>query len=119
MLHQRGPNLRTASEEQGKHSLRKSTFPHGFLYCTPDQFTGSGMSCVSFYDYRVPSGKRGCCIPTRNRECQWKVTGTEHDYRAERLQHRANIGLGGRLAIGLRAVDPCIDPRSLFGDLRE
>src|SRR5262249_46396292 len=84
MSNERHAQRRLSSVNQGKHAVGHVTVARSFLYNTRRHLRGPGMGGMSLHNYWISSGERRCCITSAYRECQWKVAGTEDDYRPER-----------------------------------
>src|SRR5262249_44475229 len=114
MSNERHTQRRLSSVNQGKNALGHVTVARSFLYNARGHLRCPRVSRMCLYNYRISSGERRCCITSTYRECQWKVAGTEDDYRTERNQHSAQIRFRWRTR-GIRLIDARIHPRA-FAD---
>jgi hypothetical protein len=78
-----------------------------------------GMRGVRLHDDRAAGGQRGDRVAAGDREREREVGGAEDRDRAERHQHPPQVGPWHGLALGLRAVEPRVDPRALLDQRRE
>jgi hypothetical protein len=65
---------------------------------------------VGLHHDRAAGRERRDGVAAGDGERQREVRRAEHGDRSERHQHAAHVGLRQRLALGLGAVDPRLDP---------
>src|SRR5690606_4261424 len=89
-----------SSMSQREHTFGHACFLRGTEYRTGYQLRCSRVGRVSFADHRAAGGKRCRGIASRYRKGDGKIAGAENTDRAQRNQHRPEIRLWNRLAVG-------------------